>query len=118
MSLPSSDKFNVISIIIKRQTKDRLEEFRQYTREIESKFDEDKHDLSRRYDSTIAGLSAEDIDEVNDYFSDDYYTIEEVYAGQYRRSTLVSVYSFLEHSMNRLCRQYKLNKDLPLAVED
>lgn len=112
------DKNKFFANIIKRQARGRLEEFRQYTLEIESKFNSDKNALSSSYDETIKGLSADEIREVDDYFSDDYYIIEEIHVGMYRKSTLVSIYSFLENSMNGLCRYLSARHDYPVKLYD
>lgn len=48
MAILKMDKNKIVANIIKRQAKDRLEEFRQYTLEIESKFNSDKNDLLTR----------------------------------------------------------------------
>ena len=116
--LPKIDKNKLIANIIKNQTKDRLEEFRQYTSEIESKFNSDKNALSNSYNKAIKGLSEEETKEVDDYFSDDYYIIEEIHVGLYRKSTLVSIYSFLENSMNSLCRPLYTSYEYPVKVDD
>jgi hypothetical protein len=118
MSLTREDRFKHLARIIKRQTNDRLKEFRQYTLEIESKFDSDKDALSRQYNQRVAGLSADEVSEIDDYFSDYYYTIEDTYIGQHRRSTLVSIYSFLEHAMNHLCKHVTKKNGYQFAVED
>ena len=46
MALPKMDSNKIFASIIKSQAKDRLEEFRQYTLEIEAKFDSDKKSLA------------------------------------------------------------------------
>ncbi len=112
------DKNKIFANIIKRQARYRLEEFRQYTLEIESKFNSDKNALSNSYDEAIKGSSEDEIREVGDYFSEDYYMIEEIHVGMYRKSTLVSVYSFLENSMNGLCRHLSSRHNYPVKLND
>jgi len=63
-------------------------------------------------------LTAEERERVESDLSDDYYTIDELYIDQYRKSTLVSIYSFLEHSMNSLCNLRQKFYALPLGVKD
>ena len=108
----------IFANLVKHSTKYRLEEFRSYTSEIESKFESDKIALAARYDKSAEDLSEEDIRAIDDYFSDDYYMIDEIYTGQYRKSTLVSIYSFLEHSMNGLCRHLSARHSYPVKIED
>ena len=117
--MPSKiNKNKLFANIIKHQAKDRLEEFRQYTLEIESKFNSDKNALSNSYNEAIKGLSEEETREVDEYFSDNYYIIEEIHVGLYRKSTLVSIYSFLENSMNGLCRHLYASHKYPVKVDD
>jgi hypothetical protein len=118
MKFSQENNSNFFANALKFQANDRLEEFRQYTQEIESKFDADKAELARRYSDSVNGLSAEEVNEVNDYFADDYYTIEESYVGLFRRSTLVSIYSFLENAMNRLCRYLARKNSYSFALND
>lgn len=104
--------------MIKSMSKERVEEFRQYTFEIEGKFSSDKKALTSAYSKEIVGLSEDDIKEIDDYFSDDYYIIEEIHVGLYRKSTLVLLYSFLENSMNSLCRYLCLKNKYPVILSD
>jgi len=118
MKFSQENNSNFFAYALKFQANDRLEEFRQYTQEIESKFDADKDKLARRYSDSVNGLSAEEVNKVNDYFSDDYYTIEEIHVDLFRKSTLVSLYSFLENAMNRLCRNLARKNSYFFALDD
>ena len=118
MKFSQENNSNFFAYALKFQANDWLEEFRQYTQEIESKFDADKDELARRYSDSVNGLSAEEVNEVNDYFSDDYYTIEEIHVGLFRKSTLVSIYSFLENAVNRLCRNLARKNSYSFALND
>ncbi len=118
MALPKLDKNKIFADFIKRQARNRLEEFRQYTLEIESKFNSDKNALSNSYDEAVKRLSEDEIREVDDYFYDNYYMIEEINIDMYRKSTLVSVYSFLENSMNGLCRLLSSRHNYPVMLND
>ncbi|MBO2675934.1 hypothetical protein I6M53_14935 [Shewanella algae] len=118
MPLPKRDKYKFFEQILRHEVRSRIEEFRQYTLEIESKFNSDKNSLSNSYSEAIKGLSNDEIREVEDYFSDDYYLIEEIHIGLYRKSTLVSVYSFLENSMNSLCLHLQRSHSYPVELND
>jgi|LakMenEpi03Aug12_release.lakeMendotaPanAssembly.Ray.scaffolds.fasta_scaffold394942_2 hypothetical protein len=118
MQFSQENNSNFFASALKFQANDRLEEFRQYTQEVESKFDADKAELARRYSDSVNGLSAEETNEVNDYFADNYYTIEEIYVGLFRKSTLVSIYSFLENAMNHLCRYLARKNSYSFALND
>ena len=90
--------------LAKLSTEFRLESFRTYTEELEGKFQQDKESLFTKQNQLLSGLPNEEREIFESGLSDDYYTIEEVYIGQYRKSTLVSIYSFLEYAMNDLCK--------------
>lgn len=118
MSLPKPDKNKLFEQVFRHQAKDKLERFREYTLEIESKFSADKNRLADSFSEATEGLNDDEIREVEDYFSDDYYIIEEIHVGLYRRSTLVSVYSFLENSLNTLCRHLYKRHGYSVEVGD
>ena len=84
MKFSQENTSNFFANALKSHANDRLEEFRQFTQEIESKFDTDKAELARRYNDSVNGLSAGEVIEINDYFADGFYTIEEIYVGLYR----------------------------------
>ncbi|APX05897.1 MULTISPECIES: hypothetical protein [Gammaproteobacteria] len=108
----------VISEAIKSITKIKLEDFRNYTLELESKFISDKASLENSYNESKIGLSGEQLNELDDYFSDIYHDIENVYIVMYRKSTLVSLYTLLETSLNSLCVRLKQMNGYPVSVSD
>jgi hypothetical protein len=118
MPLPKLDKNKLFEQVFRHQAKDKLERFRDYTLEIESKFSADKSKLADSFSQATEGLSESERQEVETYFSDDYYIIEEVHVGLYRKSTLVSVYSFLENSLNTLCRHLYKRNGYPVELDD
>lgn len=98
--------------------KDRLEDFREYTFDIESKFHTDKKKIASRYEELSKEFPEDRIDELYEDFSVEYGTIEETFIGMYRKSTLVSIYSFLEDSLNSLCKHlYSMHK-YPITLDD
>ncbi len=112
------DNNSFLKNIIKFRAKEKLEEFRQYTAEIEHKFKSDKNKLSSSYNEAIEDVSDEEINHINNYFSDDYYMIEEIHIGMYRKATLVSLYSFLENTMNHLCKHLCSLNNYPVKTND
>lgn len=112
------DRNKVLENIIINRTKDRLEKFRQYTLEIELKFNFDQNELSNRYTDAVKGLPSDKAREIEEYFYDDYYIIEKIYIAMYRKSTLASIYSFLEVSMNRICTHLNSKHDYPVDIND
>lgn len=118
MSTHKTDKKNLFEQVFRHQAKDRLERFREYTLDIESKFSTDKRMLSDSFLKAIEGLNESERREVEYYFFDDNYIIEEIQVDLYRKSTLVSVYSFLENSLNTLCRHLYKRYGYPVELED
>lgn len=103
---------------LKIYTFHKLEEFREYTLEIESKFDSDKNDLAKRLDDFIDGIPEDNIHDVKDFFFDEYYKIDEVFIGVFRKSTVVTIHSFLDHSMHNTCNRLSRAHDYPVKVDD
>lgn len=118
MSLPKLNKTKLLEQVFRHQAQDNLEHFREYTLELESKFSADKNRLADTFLETMEGFNNDDLREIKDYYSDDYYVIEEIHIGLYRKSTLVSVYSFLENSLNILCRHMHKQYGYALEVAD
>lgn len=109
---------NLLTEMIKLHATDRLEEFRRFTCEIESKFNTDKNDLHESCIKAAEGISDEEAMEIQRYFSDEHYMIEEIYIGMYRKSTLVSIYSFVENSLNDLCKHLNKKNSYPITLDD
>ncbi|MEL7968200.1 hypothetical protein AAG587_17690 [Vreelandella neptunia] len=99
---------------------ERLEGFRKYTEELDAKFQSDKRAIVESYDLS-PDKYGQDEDEYNDiieFISDDIHEIENTFIDTFRKSTLVSLYSFLERQMNLLCKRVEKQNSLPIAVTD
>lgn len=118
MSTHSRYKGRTFETIYRRVVADRISEFDDYTRELETKFEEDKEHLEKRFAEITKELSAEEESEISDYLSDEYYVIEEIHIGMFRKSTLVSLYSFLENSMSVLCNYVQVRESYRLKLDD
>lgn len=91
------------------KTKSRLEEFRSYTLQLEQKFDTDKQSVEESYHEAINLIEHDEENDAHEYFGEMYQEIDSVNVPLFRSSTVVTMYSFLESSMNKLCRSlYKL----------
>ena len=100
----NQDGLRIMAKLANLSTEIRLESFRTYTEELELKYHQDKEALVTKQYSLLSGcLTTEERERVESDLSDDYYTIDELSIDQYHKSTLVSIYLFLEHSMNNLC---------------
>lgn len=98
----------------------RLEGFRKYTEELDAKFQSDKRAIVESHDLSPDNFG-QDEDEYNDiieFISDDIHEIENTFIDTFRKSTLVSLYSFLERQMHQLCKRVEKTNGLPIAVTD
>ncbi|TSA28308.1 hypothetical protein D4R71_01015 [bacterium] len=118
METDKVDKQRLIALIIKKRVKIRLDGFRDYTQELETKFEHDKEILVKSYENSTKELDDGESDLLNDLFSDNYFMIEEIYIGIYRKSTIVSLYSYLEHTMNFLCNYIHEANNYPVSLVD
>lgn len=118
MAIPRNNLTKMVELIVANKTKNRLEDFRRYTLELEGKFTADKNRLMQNFNESITDLSDEEIIEIEEYYADDYQHIEEVQVSLYRKSTLVSLYSFLEHSLNDLCGYQYRRYEFAVEVTD
>lgn len=109
---------DLFSAVLKKQMENKLEQLRKYTLEIESKFSADKNDLKTEYEAAVRAAEEEDENSLLERFSETYYEIEEINTNIYRKSTLVYIYSFLENSMNAICRNLQKGNAYPVLVED
>lgn len=118
MALTRTADISVIELIVKYRTKEVLGSFRRYAREIEGKFEADKNKVMQAYEAALARLSQKELSEIEDYYADDYQHIDEFQIGLYRKSTLVALYSFLEHSLNELCGHLFRTNAFAIPVTD
>lgn len=96
----------------------RLEEFRKYSHELEIKFENDVNNLADKFGLTNSSINDKSSLILNILFSREYRTIQDIFIGTYRKSTLVSIYSFLENTMRSLCEYiYEVN-EYPIKLDD
>lgn len=107
-----------IALVTKMRSRIRLKNIRKYMEELEDKFNGDKESLLAAQESMLSENNTELRELVNRNFRDAYYSIDEIYLGQYRKSTLISIYSFLECTMMDLCDLVQLSYYSPLGVKD
>ena len=114
------DSNKMIQRIIKSRTENELEEVKQYYEELEYKFQRDKKRLSKRYDKEVGNgkLDPETKYQLDEYFSEEHYIIESIFLKTFRYSTIVTVYSLLEISLNDLCCYLCNTKKLALSLDE
>ena len=108
----------MLAFVITSVAHNRLEEFRNFTFHIENKFRDDKKKIDDAYKKAIRGLNDDRKNELAEFYGEDYWIIEDTYIGMYRNSTLVTIYSFIEHSLNKLSLHLYNRNRLPIRQED
>ncbi|MGD0169802.1 MAG: hypothetical protein ABSE54_08775 [Smithella sp.] len=106
--------------LLRGQIRSKLEEIKTYYQALEYKFKNDKKLLSDRYEREIANkkISSEMLEGINDYFSEENYTIEELFIKNFRYSIIVTIYSTLETTLSDLCHYLRNTKKISLALDD
>jgi len=67
---------------------------------------------------STANLSPKELDEINDFYGDEYWRYSERFPRILRNSFLVSAISLLEYEMNVVCERLKKNQDLRISLSD
>jgi hypothetical protein len=97
-----------------------LREIKDYFLGMESKFHSDIMNLNIRYKEQVDKLDPdeEDIEYINEFYSEQLYTIEKIFVRTFRYSVVVSLYSFLESALSSLCNKLRKTKEIDLEPED
>jgi hypothetical protein len=99
------DREQMVQRMILDRIRFRLDDIKEYYEELERRFAVDKKRLSERYEKEISGkkLTPEMKDEIGEYFGEEHFRIEELFLKYFRYSVVVTIYSFLETTLNDLC---------------
>ena len=97
--------------LTKFQTELELSKFKKYTDEIEFKFSNDINDLNKEIDEASHGLSEYEKAELKENLSLDHLDLHDIHKKIHRRSTVVSLYTFLESSLNHICNRLLKKKE-------
>lgn len=116
--LHKASELQMIARVTKLRTTIHLKNLRKYIKELEDKFNADKESLLAKQKSMPSKYGAMRREFVNIDFRDDYYTIDEIYLGLYRKSMLVTIYSFLEYTMMDLCDLVKQFYNSSFGAQD
>lgn len=106
------------ALIFKNNIIKRLEGFRAYSHDIESKFEKDIEKISERFNLFSAEEEQHGTIAIRIIMSEEYRNINDVFVGTYRNSTLVTIYSFLENTMRSICVILQKFNDYPIEVAD
>lgn len=110
----------VIQRSIRSRIDGKLEEIKEYYEELERKFERDKKRVSERYSKEVEDnkLTEEMENEIGEYFGEEHARIEDIFIKNLRYSVIVTIYSFLETTLNDLCRYLHHSKNLSLTLDE
>jgi hypothetical protein len=101
----------------------RLDELKKYLDITEKYLQKAKSDFEAHLDEqskklSIANLSPKELDEINDFYSDEYWRYSERFPRILRNSFLVSAIALLEYEMNVVCTSLKKKQDIRINLSD
>lgn len=112
------DRKKMMKRIIEDHAAGELDDLYEYFHDLEGKFHGDKKRISQRYD-----LEAEKINsdpelkyQLDDYFSEEFHIIENVYLKVFRYSVVVGIHSVLAVCLDDLCRHIRSSNNLDLTA--
>lgn len=114
------DREKMVQRMILDRIRHKLEDIKEYYEELEHKFESDKRKLSERYEKEVTGkkLTTEMEDQIGEYFGEEHQRIEGLFLKNFRYSVVVTIYSFLETTLNDLCYHLCRSKKLLLALDE
>jgi hypothetical protein len=97
--------------LLKQILNGKIDDFKLYTHEMEMKYNSDKKELYSNYEKFTKNISEDDKYDYGINLGEDLCLIDDFFIGMYRKSTLISLFSFFEVTINEICqRLYKINK--------
>lgn len=114
------DRKKMMKRIIEDHAAGELDDLYEYFQDLEGKFHGDKKRISQRYDLEAEKINSDpDLKyQLDEYFSEEFHVIENVYLKTFRYSVVVGIYSVLEVCLNDLCRYMQRSNNLTLTLED
>ena len=82
-----------------------LSDFDEYSFLLESVLEQKKSKLSKKIDEEVRIDEEYDEDEIVEFYLDDLNQIGAVFPSFFRKSLLISLYSLLEHELQKLCKK-------------
>ncbi len=116
--------YGMHNIFINRAMRRSLKEFKEYSGDLEAKFkgerekklEDFKLDLER--EAKEKDYSDDDIELINKHYENEYAEVSDSKLLLYRKSTLMSLYTFLESQLHRVCVLAKERHELTLDVAE
>lgn len=114
------DRKKMMKRIIEDHAAGELDDLNEYFQDLEGKFHGDKRRISHRYDQEAETINSDPElkDQLNEYFSEEFHIIDNVYIKVFRYSVVVGIHSILEVCLNDLCRYMQRSNNLALALDD
>ncbi|WP_140065452.1 hypothetical protein, partial [Vibrio parahaemolyticus] len=80
-----------------------LKEYKDYSQVLEQKFREDREGRRADFDEECKQYSEVERAEIEEFYAKDFMEVSDMKLSLYRSSTLVSLYTFLESSLHKMC---------------
>ncbi|MCU8408838.1 hypothetical protein M2G69_21820 [Vibrio vulnificus] len=80
-----------------------LKEYKHYSQVLEQKFREDREGRRADFDEECKQYSEVERAEIEEFYAKDFMEVSDMKLSLYRSSTLVSLYTFLESSLHKMC---------------
>lgn len=96
----------------------RLGELKEYLEITEKYLQKAKSDFEAWVNGQASKISAEERNDFNEFYIDQYWRYSERFPRILRNSFLISAHSLLEHEMAQICKRLKMERQIPLSWSD
>lgn len=97
-----------------------LDQFSSYSEQLENYLKKETSNIKESFDNRVKALSIEDDDEATQLYEMQYEDVHHSFKNEYpiilRTSLFLSIYTFLEKTLNNLCKKYE--KDFKVKLND
>lgn len=114
----SLDVKNFRLSFFRKMALDDIEQFRSHVDGVEKYLEKDVKDLLAYHEQKTEGLSAEEKDEYYEFYSDEYWQLNEIFPNIQRKSELIGIYTIVEHYLNLLCSIYEQDGISKVKLKD
>ncbi len=95
-----------------------LETFKQHTRNVESFLNQEVKVFEKRAEEITSEWEDFERAEYYENSHDEYWELSKVYPNIQRKSELISIYTILENTLNRICLVYQSSIENPVKMKD
>lgn len=104
--------------IFQKGIRDDIDLFKVHVTGIESYLKKEVDDLVNYHEERTKDYSEEEKEEYYEFYSDDYWLLNEIFPNIQRKSELIGVYTLLENHLNVLCSIYEKHSNSAVKVSD